>query len=104
MVPLAPPTRTVTPTSLGLHGHVAGGVVAQRDAELGVELGLVSRVGGGEHGDDVPHCVHECLDLLGGQLAAGDVLAELPLEGSAFALCLVDPLRGESHGVLVVED
>lgn len=42
------------PTRVRLHGHGAGGVVAQRDAELAVELGLVLGVGSGEHADDVP--------------------------------------------------
>ena len=51
----SPPSDTNGyPTRVRLHGHGAGGVVAQRDAELAVELGLDLGVGSGEHADDVP--------------------------------------------------
>jgi hypothetical protein len=64
---------------LSLHRDGAAGVVAQRDAELSVEIGLVGRVGGRECSDDVSERLHQRLHLTGAELLAGDLLAELCL-------------------------
>ena len=53
--------------------------------------------------DDVLECVDECLDLVGGELVAGDVVAELAFEVLAFALGVCDPGGGDGDGVFVVE-
>jgi hypothetical protein len=74
------------PTRLGRHGDEPGGVVPQGHTEFVVELGLVRRFRFGEHLDDVLQYLHERLDLFGRELATGDVLAELALEGLPLSL------------------
>ena len=57
-----PPSDTYGyPTRMRLHGDQAVGVVGERDAQLVVELGLVGRVGVGEHVDDVSSAVTSAL-------------------------------------------
>ena len=47
--------------------------------------------GDGQDADDVLQSLHERYDLFGGELVAGDLLAELPLELVALALGVGDP-------------
>ena len=68
-----------------------------------VQFGLVRWFGVGEHADDVLERLHERLDLFGGELVAGDVLAELAFELLALALGVGDPRGGDGDGVFVVE-
>ncbi|HZJ07788.1 MAG TPA: hypothetical protein VFD59_20355 [Nocardioidaceae bacterium] len=85
------------------HGDRSVRVVAERDPELAVELGSIRGLGASEDIDDVPQGLHERLDLFGRHLAAGDLLAELPLECLAFPLGVVDPISGDGHGIPGVE-
>jgi len=89
---------------LSLHGDGPAGVVAQRHAELPVEIGLVGRFSGGERAHDVPERLDQCLHLAGAELLTGDLLADLCFESSALALCLGDPRGGEGGVDVVVEE
>jgi hypothetical protein len=62
---------------LSLHGDGAAEVVAQRDTEFHVEIGLVGRVGSDESFDGVPERLHQRVHLNGADLLAGNLLAEL---------------------------
>ena len=79
------------PTGPCLDGDSSVGVVGEGDAELGRRARPCRRVGVGEHVDDVLERVDERLDLVGGELVAGDVLAELAFEALALALGVGDP-------------
>jgi hypothetical protein len=73
-------------------------VVGDVDPHLGVDLGLVCGVGGGEGGGDVLEAGDEGLDVIGGELGGG-CLAELCFEAAAFLVGLCYPLADGRGGL-----